>query len=329
MNNQSTSLAIITQNDEMRSILGRIEKISHSSSSILLIGETGVGKEVFAEYIHRTSERSGNPMVRIGLSSVPTELLASELFGFEKGSFTHAIHSKKGLFELAHTGTIFLDDIDDLPMDMQTKLLRVLESREVMKIGGSAPIPVDVRLVCASKVELKEQVKKGLFREDLFYRINVVPIHIPPLRERKDDISLLVDHFIKRFNHNGPLPVTERSMKAMIAYNWPGNIRELRNVIQRALLYAEKTITLEQLPKEISGFDSLHELIKACHFCFSEGEMTYNHVMQCVERNLLTKVLKKTEGNQSEAARILGLNLSTLRDKIKKMEQEKSPCPGD
>jgi DNA-binding NtrC family response regulator len=233
------------------------------------------------------------------------------------------------LFELAHRGTIFLDDIDDLPIEIQAKLLRVLESREVMKIGGTAPIPVDVRLVCASKVDLKERVKSGLFREDLFYRINVVPIYIPPLRERKDDIPLLVDHFIRKFHKGDPVQVTERSMKALVAYNWPGNIRELRNVIQRALLYADDQITIEQLPREVSGFDSLHELIKACHFCFSEGEMSYNQVMRCVERNLLTKVLMETEGNQTEAARILGLSLSTLRDKIRKMENEKSPCPED
>lgn len=190
------SLTLITKNELMREILSRIDKIVDSDSSVLLIGETGVGKEIFAEYIHRTSNRGQNPFVKIGLSALPVDLLESELFGYEKGAFTSASNEKKGLFEIADTGSIFLDDIDDVPLQIQTKLLRVLESRELMRIGSTSPIPIDVRLITASKVDLKELVNRGIFRPDLFYRINVVPINVPPLRERRDDIPALVDYFL-------------------------------------------------------------------------------------------------------------------------------------
>ena len=187
------SITLIAKNETMREMLFRLDKIVDSDSSILLIGETGVGKEIIAEYIHRTSPRSQRPFVKIGLSAMPADLLESELFGHEKGAYTSASHEKKGLFEIANTGTLFLDDIDDVPIQIQTKLLRVLESREMMRIGGTKPIPIDVRIITASKVDLKELVNKKIFRADLFYRINVVPVKIPPLRERRDDIPPLVD----------------------------------------------------------------------------------------------------------------------------------------
>ena len=183
------SLSIITQNNEMKEIISRIDKVVDSASPILLIGETGTGKEIFAEYIHRTSNRSANPFVKISLSALPSDLLESELFGYERGSFTNAITDKKGLFEIADKGSIFLDDIDDVPLKIQKKLLRVLESGELLKIGGTNPIPIDVRVISASKVELKDLVKHKEFRPDLFYRINGVPIRIPRLKDRSDDMG--------------------------------------------------------------------------------------------------------------------------------------------
>ncbi|HEY9115586.1 MAG TPA: sigma-54 factor interaction domain-containing protein, partial [Bacteroidales bacterium] len=185
--NLMTSVSLITQDEKMLNQIERINKVVDSNSSILLIGETGSGKEVFADYIHKLSNRGQNPFVKIGLAAMPPELLESELFGFEKGSFTNADHQKQGMFEMAHTGSIFLDDIDDTPLHLQAKLLRVLESNVIRHIGGTKDIPVDVRLICASKLEIKDLVELNRFRQDLFYRINIVQIRIPPLRDRKKD----------------------------------------------------------------------------------------------------------------------------------------------
>jgi len=314
------SVALITQNKRMLELIERINKVVDSNSSILLIGETGTGKEVFADYIHRLSNRGQNPFVKIGLAALPPDLLESELFGFEKGSFTNADHQKKGMFELADSGSIFLDDIDDTPLKTQSKLLRVLESGEVRHIGGTNPIPVDVRLICASKLEIKDLVDQNLFRQDLYYRINIVQIRIPPLRERKEDIPLLIDHFIKRFGHEKDLKISSAALDHLTNYNWPGNVRELRNVIQRASLFAEDEIKVSDLPDDYLQFDEIDRLVKACQNCFSTGKMPYQTVMQCLETRLLKEALEGAKGNQSEAARKLGMKLSTFRDKLKKME---------
>lgn len=312
------SISIITQNEKMREILSRINMISDSDSSVLLIGETGVGKEIFAEYIHRTSSRAQKPFVKIGLAALPSELLSSELFGHEKGAYTSASTEKKGLFEIADTGSIFLDDIDDVPIDIQTKLLRVLESRELMRIGGTTSIPIDVRLITASKVDLKELVSRGIFRADLFYRINVVPIYIPPLRERRDDIPFLIEHFLKYFQPNKNITVSKDALRAMINYPYPGNVRELKNLIQRISLFVNGEITLNDLPLEIKNENHVESLIKACHKCYIDGQMSLDQIVQCLEHNLLNEALHKHNGNQSSAAKELGLSLSTFRDKLKK-----------
>ena len=302
----------------MRTIISRIDAISASDSSVLLIGETGVGKELVAEYIHRTSVRSANPLVKVGLAALPPDLLETELFGHAKGAYTSALSEKKGLFELAHTGSIFLDDIDDFPLLLQSKLLRVLESRELMRVGGTVSVPVDVRLITASKVDLKELVNRGLFRADLYYRINVVPVVIPPLRQRAGDIPLLVDHFLRRFSTGGIPGVDEDAMKALVRYSWPGNIRELRNTIQRITLFVKGSITLADLPLEIREEDPRELMMKACNRCFSEDRMSFDDVVACLETNLIRRALKESMGNRTHAARLLGMNLSTLRDKLKK-----------
>ena len=314
------TVALITQDEKMLDLIDRINKVVDSNSSILLIGETGTGKEVFADYIHRLSNRGQNPFVKIGLAALPTDLLESELFGFEKGSFTNADHQKKGMFELAHSGSIFLDDIDDAPLKTQAKLLRVLESGEVRHIGGTKAIPVDVRLICASKMEIKDMVEQNLFRQDLYYRINIVQIRIPPLRERKGDIPLLIDHFLKRFGKEKKLTISKNALDHLISYHWPGNVRELKNVIQRASLFAENEIKVTDLPDDYLHIDHIDQLIKACHSCFNNGGMPYQTIMQCLETRLLREALESAKGNQSEAARKLGLKLSTFRDKLKKLE---------
>lgn len=316
--NSTNSLTLITQNEVMRGILSRIDKIVDSDSSVLLIGETGVGKEIFAEYIHRTSVRCQKPFVKIALSALPADLLESELFGHEKGSFTSATTEKKGLLEIANTGSIFLDDIDDVPLQIQTKLLRVLESRELMRIGGMKPIPIDIRLITASKVDLRELVDRGIFRADLFYRINVIPISIPPLRERRDDIPVLVEYFLKHFKPNNNLKISSSALKALINYSWPGNVRELKNLVQRIALFVEDEIQITDLPPEIQNENPIDFLVKACNKCYVDSKMNFEQIVSCLEHNLLKEALRKSMGNQSQAAKSLGLSLSTFRDKLKK-----------
>ncbi len=313
-----TSLSVIAASEPMRKVLERIDTIAASDSSVLLIGETGVGKELIAEYIHRRSPRSQNPLVKVGLSALPPELLESELFGHERGAYTSAATEKKGLFELADSGSIFLDDIDDFPLGLQAKLLRVLESREVLRVGGTTPIPIDVRLITATKVDLKELVERNLFRPDLYYRINVVPIVIPPLRDRPDDIPLLIGHFLQRYAPDRELRVGEAAMRVLMTYPWPGNVRELRNVVQRISLFTRDEIACEDLPPEIREENPIELIAKACSRCFVEQSMSFDDVVACLETNLLRQALQRTGGNRTQAAKLLGLSLSTLRDKLKK-----------
>lgn len=313
-----TQFKLIAHSEQMRDILHRIETIADSDSSVLLIGETGAGKEMVAEYVHRTSVREKQPFVKVGLAALPPDLLESELFGHEKGAFTSASNEKKGLFELASGGSIFLDDIDDFPLNLQSKLLRVLESSEVMRVGGVKPIPIDVRLITAAKIDLRELCNRGTFRSDLYYRINVVPITIPPLRDRPDEIPHLVKHFLDRFAPDKNLRVSKEAMDRLIHYSWPGNIRELRNIIQRIALFADTEITLDELPDEIRGESSIETLLKACTRCFHEDGMTFEQVVGCLEMNLLRQTLRDTNGNRSQAARQLKMSLSTFRDKLKK-----------
>jgi len=309
---------LIAHSESMRDILRRVETITDSDSSVLLMGETGVGKEMVAEYVHRTSTRSDKPFVKVGLAALPPDLIESELFGHEKGAFTSASSEKKGLFELSSGGSIFLDDIDDFPLHLQAKLLRVLESSEIMRVGGMKPIPIDVRLITAAKVNLRELCDHGRFRSDLYYRINVVPLTIPPLRERPDDIPHLIRHFLNRFAPDKNLRVSKEAMDSLIHYQWPGNIRELRNIIQRITLFANEEITSSDLPQEIGGDNPMDSLLKACTRCFHEDNMTFEQVVGCLEKNLLQQTLSETQGNRSRAARQLKMSLSTFRDKLKK-----------
>jgi DNA-binding NtrC family response regulator len=313
-----TSLVVVTQNERLRGILDRVRTIAASDTSVLLVGETGVGKELFADYVHRASARYDRPFVKISLSAMPHDLLESELFGHERGAFTSAIADKRGLFEIAHTGTFFLDDIDDVAPHVQVKLLRVLEMGQVMRVGGSAPIPVDVRLITASKIDLEQLVARNLFRADLFYRINVCPIVIPPLRERREDVPLLAGHFLRRFAPHKVLTLTDEARDALCHYDWPGNVRELRNVMQRLALFVEGDVRVADLPPEIGGTAHVERLVKACGRCIVDGRMSYNDVVACLETNLLRQALADAQGNRSHAARALGLSLSTLRDKLRK-----------
>ncbi len=316
--NKKKPVTIVSENEQIKKIVEKIDKVVDTDSSVMLVGETGVGKEIFAEYVHRTSSRSDKPFVKISLSALPLDLLESELFGHERGSYTSAHSEKKGLFEIANTGSIFLDDIDDVPLPIQTKLLRVLEAHEIMRIGGTKPIPINVRLITASKVDLKILIEKGSFRNDLFYRINVVPIFIPPLRERRDDIDALTKHFFNMYASEKNFQFSDSALRALKSYSWPGNIRELKNVIQRLALFADEQIHPCDLPAEIRNEDPLELIVKACDRCFVDNSMSFDHVVACLEINLLKESLQKTECNQSQAAKSLKMSLSTFRDKLKK-----------
>ena len=323
----STSrVTIITQNRQMRDILKMADQIALSDSSVLLVGETGVGKEIFADYIHRMSRRSQGTSVKIGLSAMPPDLMASELFGHEKGAFTSANERKIGLFEVASNGTVFLDDVDDIPLEIQSKLLRVLESRELTRIGGTSTIPIDIRLISASKADLAAMAKAQTFRSDLFYRINVVTLKIPPLRERRDDIPLLVEHFIRHYAPNRKLSVNHEAMAYLMNYHWPGNIRELRNVVHRATLFAQKEIGVEEIAPEVRSNNPVEQVISSCSVCFDERGMHFNRIIACLEHKLIVEALKNAEGNQSQAAKLLNLSLSTFRDKMKKYQENPSEC---
>jgi DNA-binding NtrC family response regulator len=314
----ASTLGLVTRSDRMRAILDRVRTIAASETSVLLVGETGVGTELFADYIHRASPRRDRPFIKISLSAMPHDLLESELFGHERGAFTSAIADKRGLFELAHGGSLFLDDIDDVAPDVQVKLLRVLEAQQVMRVGGAAPIPIDVRLITASKLDLEQLVARHLFRADLYYRINVCPVPIPPLRERRDDVPLLAEHFLRRFAPQKALSLTPAAQQALCQYEWPGNVRELRNLMQRLALFADGPIDVEALPPEVSGSGHVEHLVRACSRCLADGGMSYSDVVACLETNLLRQALTGAGGNRSQAARALGLSLSTLRDKLHK-----------
>ncbi len=315
---QAASIAFVTRSEAVRAILARAETIARSDTSVLIVGETGAGKELVADYIHRVSARSERPFVKISLSAMPHDLIESELFGYERGAFTGALTEKKGLFETANTGTLFLDDIDDVPQPAQAKLLRVLESGEVMRVGGTAPLPVDVRVISASKVDLKEMVARNLFRSDLFYRLNVFPLVLPPLRERRDDVPILIEHFLKRFAPHKGLKLTPEAERALVAYDWPGNVRELRNVAQRLALFSNGEVKVTDLPPEIHVGEPVQQLMKACSRCMVDQQMSFTEVVECLEANLLRQALADSGGNRTVAARNLGLSLSTLRDKLKK-----------
>jgi DNA-binding NtrC family response regulator len=312
------SAPLLTQSPRMLAVLERAATVARSDTSVLLVGETGVGKELLADYIHRASPRRERPFIKISLSAMPSELVESELFGHQRGAFTGALMERRGLFELASGGTLFLDDIDDVSPGVQVKLLRVLELGHIMRVGGSAVLPVDVRVISASKVDLKELVSRQLFRADLYYRINVCPVDIPPLRERRDDVTLLARHFLSRFAGAPGVRFTEAAERALEAYDWPGNVRELRNVVHRLALFAEAEIGVTDLPAELRPDAIVTQLARSCSRCLVEGGMSYADVVACLETNLLRHALSEASGNRSQAARLLGLSLSTLRDKLKK-----------
>jgi two-component system response regulator AtoC len=317
-NDELSNASVITRSGAMLKILEKLKTAALSDGTVLLIGETGVGKELLATFLHQKSVRRFKPLIKVSVATLPRELVESELFGHEKGAFTSAVSEKKGLFEAAQGGSFFLDDIDDLPIEIQPKLLRAIESREIQRVGSTRTIPIDVRFIVASKVSLKELVDQGTFRADLFYRLNVVPVEIPPLRDRREDIPLLVDHYLKDFLPEKNIVVSKEALRALVNYSWPGNVREFINLLLRVTLFVNGEITLEDLPPEVKGEDTVEMLIKHCTRCFVERELDYDEVVVCLESNLLRHALDLNGGNKSRAAKLLGMKLSTFRDKLSK-----------
>jgi DNA-binding NtrC family response regulator len=300
---------IIGKSHKMQDVFSLIETVSKSNSNVLITGESGTGKELVARAIHYESLRSGCPFIPIDCAALPEELLASELFGHEKGAFTGAYEQKTGQIELANKGTIFLDEIGELSPNIQKKFLRFLQEREILRVGGEARIKVDVRIIAATNRVLESEVKKGSFREDLYYRLNVVTINIPPLRERREDIPLIAHHFLNKFNkanNKAIIGIDSDAMKAFMEYDWPGNARELENAIERAVvLCPTDTIALKYMPKAIRRM-------------YSED----NHKVEVfdlieTERRLLLKALEKTSWNQTKSAEVLGISRKQLRTKMK------------
>ncbi|OGU11518.1 MAG: two-component system response regulator [Geobacteraceae bacterium GWC2_58_44] len=324
---------IIGNSPAMRDIYKTIGKVAPSDVTVLVQGESGTGKELIARAIHYNSKRLGKPFIPLNCAAIPKELLESELFGFEKGAFTGASERKLGKFEQANGGTIFLDEIGDMPFDLQAKILRVLQEREITRTGGNQSIQVDVRIVAATNQDLEESVRKKLFREDLYYRLNVIPIQLIPLRERCEDVPLLVDYFLAKICAELEVPLKRCSvdaMKVLTGYGWPGNIRELENTIKRAVILSPDPLLVagdfpglrnkqgdgkgEELSLE--GIVDLKLRGSFTNMERMESGDVYAMVLEQVERPLIRFVLEKTRGNQVRAADILGINRNTLRKKI-------------
>ena len=302
--------AIITKNKEMNRLMKEAREIADSLASIFIQGESGTGKELFARYIHHYSTRRDRPFVPINCAALPENLLESELFGHEKGSFTGAFIKKKGKFEIANHGTILLDEISEMDIKLQSKLLRVLQEREIDRIGGISPIPVDVRVISTTNRDIKKLIDDGSFREDLYYRVNVIPFHLPPLRKRRDDISLLANYFIEKYNRidkRGVKGLTEEAMQSLMQKQWRGNVRELENVIERAILMCKGDL----IDKE--GL-FITEKIKQTEDTGYTFMPTVS--LREMEKKLIFHALDQTNGNRTHAAGILGISVRTLRNKL-------------
>ncbi|OGS44126.1 MAG: hypothetical protein A2539_00955 [Elusimicrobia bacterium RIFOXYD2_FULL_34_15] len=306
---------MIGKSQKMINLFNMISELKDNDSTALITGESGTGKELVARAIHNSGVRKDKPFITVDCSSIPENLVESELFGHEKGSFTDAIAQKIGKFELAHNGTLFLDEIGNLKLDVQSKILRMLEMREISRIGDNKTIRINTRVIAATNVNLKKLVKEGQFRQDLFYRLNVIPLHLPPLRDKKEDIPLLVDFFIKYYNNRFKKEIkgiSQEAINCLTDYNWPGNIRELRNVIERlVVLSKDEVISHKRLPVDIL----LAKEVKSDNY---DDTMSFRAARAEFEKQFILKVLEKANWNQSRAAKLLGIHRNAIIFKILK-----------
>jgi DNA-binding NtrC family response regulator len=307
------SAELIGRSPAITDILSIIRKIGPTDSTVLITGDTGVGKELIARAIHLASERREQPFVKVNCSAIPETLIESELFGYEKGAFTGALIDKPGRFEIADKGTLFLDEIGEVPPHLQVKLLTVLQDKAFERVGGVRTVKVDMRIVAATNKDMRAAVEAGDFRADLFFRLNVIPIHIPPLKERHEDLASQIDYFLMKYSRQygrGDLEITTEARAAMSAYDWPGNTRELENVIERMILLSEgNTLTGDDLPDELTGVE-LHGGDKTL-------KGTRDVIFQATERKMIMEALDTTGGNRTQAAKLLGIARRTLQNKIK------------
>lgn len=305
----------VFKSESMRNVIALAGKVAEVDSTVLILGESGVGKEVIASYIHQNSQRKDKPFIKVNCGAIPENLLESELFGYEKGAFTGASKDGKiGLFEAANEGTLFLDEIGEMPLSLQVKLLRVLQEKEVVRIGRTKPVQVNVRIIAATNRNLEDEVKKGLFREDLYYRLNVVPIRVPPLRERREDILPLILHFVEKFNkeHDTNKSFSIEAMELLQTYKWPGNVRELQNIVERlVVLTDQKLIEVHHLPEAIINAQNGSTAINITHI------MPLQDAVEILERQLLAMAKEKFV-TTTKIAEVLGVNQSTVSRKISK-----------
>jgi DNA-binding NtrC family response regulator len=311
---------IVGKSDPMQRVFELISHVGPSRSTVLIAGESGTGKELVAKAIHSSSPRAGKPFVALNSGGIPADLLESELFGHVKGAFTGAVSSKKGLFEVSDEGTIFLDEVGTIPLQLQTKLLRVIQEREFRKVGGLENIKIDVRIIAATNIDLKAAVDRGEFREDLYYRLNVITVPLPPLRDRKDDIPLLIEHFTDRFCEADGRPkctLDQDALKLLIEYDWPGNVRELENAMERAVVLVsnEGRITQDLFPREILESSS----VSLGRLQLSNNGASLKDLVLEFERDMIITALQKTDWNQKKAADLLRVNPTTLNEKIKRL----------
>jgi DNA-binding NtrC family response regulator len=311
---------IVGKSEPMLKIFDLVAQVAPSRSTVLLQGESGTGKELIAKAIHLNSPRRERSFVPVNSGSTPPDLLESTLFGHVKGAFTSAVASKKGLFEVADRGTLFLDEIGTMSMDTQAKILRVLQDKKFMHLGGVQEIQVDVRIIAATNVDLRQMVREGKFREDLFYRLNVITLDLPPMRQRGEDIPLLVDHFLKKYSEENDLPtrqISTEALRPLVTYSWPGNVRELENTIERAVvLSSDPLIGIDLLPDHIVGRGS------AIPHLETSAATTLFGIMEDCERRIIIDMLERCNWNQTEAAERFHVPLSTLNQKIKRLSIE-------
>jgi DNA-binding NtrC family response regulator len=311
---------IVGKSEPMLKIFDLVAQVANSRSTVLLQGESGTGKEIIAKALHLNSPRRERPFVPVNTGSMPTDLLESTLFGHVKGAFTSAIASKKGLFEIADHGTLFLDEIATMSLETQAKILRVLQDRRFMHLGGVQEIQVDVRIIAATNIDLRQMVREGRFREDLFYRLNVITIELPPLRQRREDIPLLVQFFLKKYAEENDRPVrriTPEALRPLMSYSWPGNVRELENVIERAVVLSSgPEITIDLLPDNILGRGSALMLGEP------PSDASLFEIVEDVEKRIISDMLEKCNWNQTEAAERFKVPLSTLNQKIRRLNIE-------
>lgn len=305
---------IIGNSPAMQKVYRTIEKVAKGDSSVIIYGESGTGKELVARAIHKASARKDRAFVRVNCGALAEGVLESELFGHEKGAFTGALKRKKGRFELAHQGSVFLDEIGDIPLATQVKLLRVLQEKEFERVGGEETLTVDVRVIAATHKKLKEEIERGNFREDLYYRLHIIPIYLPPLRERKEDIPVLTEHFIRKIAQELKIPdltIHEQAMQKLLTYDWPGNVREFENVLERAAVLCEEgQILPTDLPHLLESRES--------PVTISENNLNLNQTLESVEKQLLEKAMDRARGIKTEAAKLLGIKTSALYYKLQK-----------